>query len=628
MKGIIMKTANVIKIVPEDVRDHNAKENVVKDYIKRFSIDTFIETGTYEGIMVNAIYPHVKQVYSIELDEKLYEFARRNLKDKPNVQLYQDDSGEVLPQMLLDIKEPCLFWLDAHYSGGITARGETNTPILKELGAILRSPYDHVILIDDVRLFGKDGWPEIKEIEEIIHKARPEWSFEIKDDVARICPKSGFISMTTLGTYGRFGNQLFQYAALRAYARKYNLRLEIPENWTGRKIFAGCDETPISETPREQKIIESETPIWMDDSLKNCDIKGYLQYHTRFHDKDYFRSLFKLKPELEEAMSVLYRKIKGDKTLLAIHIRRGDYDIPTRKHNIAPVEWYLNWLRLNWKSLDNPVLFIASDEIEKAREAFKEYDPVTFSEDNFLCDFYMLRRADVLLISNSTFSFMAAMLNEEGVGRKIPFEMSKFYRPDFVQKKMTPFDPWDSDPILKVEKPVMLHLGCGMQRHEGFINIDCMKTPATDMICDIRQLPFEADSVDEIESYHVFEHIPVCLHANISADYGEKYASLIMVLREWRRVLKKDGLLVIEMPDLDKTFEEYLKADEAERDKLLISVYGSYRNNDDTDTHRWGANKNRLKYILDKAGFKNITFCEAQDYHVKDSPCLRVEAVK
>lgn len=603
------------------VQDHTAKEQLVRDYIKNFSIDTFIETGTYEGIMVNAVYPHVKQVYSIELDDNLYEFARKHFKDTRNVHIYRGDSAKILPEILsYNIKEPCLFWLDAHYSAGITAKGDTETPVLAELKAILESPYDHILLIDDVRLFtGEGDWPSVETIRKTILNARPDWIFEVKDDIIRTRPSSGFISMTTLGSFGRFGNQLFQYAALKEYAREHNLRLEIPESWPGRKVFADCNDSPITETPREQKVIESKTPIWMNGELKNCDIKGYFQYHTRFHDKDWFRSLFRFKPELEEAMSALFKEIKAEAhTVVALHIRRGDYDIPSRRHNIAPTEWYLEWLRENWHKLYEPLLFIASDEIDKAREDFKDYDPVSFKDKNFLCDYYILQHADALLISNSTFSFTAAMLNETG----------NFYRPDFEQKKMVSFDPWNAEPVLKVEQGTKLHLGCGGQRHEGFINIDCTKTSATDLVCDIRKLPFQDNSVDTIESYHVFEHIPVCLHANVSSKYGEKYASLIAVLIEWLRVLKPEGNLVIEMPDLDGIVKEYLTADEKQREKLLIGIYGSYRGNDNVDIHRWGANEERLNYLLKKAGFRYIKFVEPQDYHIKDCPCLRVEAIK
>lgn len=602
----------------EVIKDYIGKQAIVRDYIKKFSIGTFIETGTYTGEMVGAFLSDVEQIYSIELSEELCRNAEEKFANSPHVHIVQGDSGKILPEIMKDIKEPCLFWLDGHYSGGITARGETDTPILQELDAILSSPYDHIILIDDARCYkGEDDYPSVETIKAIIHKVRPDWVFEVKDDIIRTHPADSFISMTTLGKFGGFGNQLFQYHALKSHARAHNLKPEVPQDWIGRKLFACCNDEILSQTPCEQKVFGSEKPIWLDKELKNCDIKGYFQYHTRFYDKDYFRSLFNFVPELDKEMVGIYQKIKGDaSTVVAIHIRLGDYDTPARRHNIAPSKWYLEWLKENWDKLDNPVLFIASDEVGKIAMDFKDYKPKTFSKNNFLCDFYVLRRADVLLISNSTFSFTAAMLNTKG----------KFYRPDFAQEKMASFDPWDSEPILI--QPLRLHLGCGGQRHKGFINIDCVKTPATDMVCDIRKLPYGTDSIDTIESYHVFEHIPVCLHANVSSDYGEKYASLIAVLKEWWRVLKKDGLLVIEMPDLDGVIKEYLNANEKRRDELLIGIYGSYRGKDNTDIHRWGANENRLRYLLDKVGFKYIKFCEAQDYHKDSVPCLRVEAIK
>jgi len=618
-----------------EIVSYKPKELLVMDYAKRFSIETFIETGTYKGEMVHAIAPNVKQVYSIELDEKLYILARERFKDSPNIRLLWGDSGKILPDILIDIKEPCLFWLDAHYSGGITAKGETNTPILKELSTILDSPYGHVILIDDARCYVGDDYPTIETIRGIVHKARPGWSFEIKDDIIRIYPQEDFISMTTLGQFGRYGNQIFQYAGMKAYARKHKLKLEIPEDWIGREIFVGCDDSPITSAPREQEMVKGQTPVWENGELKNCDIRGYLQYHTRFYDKDYFRSLFRILPELKEevtkAVGILKSIVDVDgyvkkSVLIGIHIRRGDFHAGNRSANMAPTKWYLKWLEENWDGLYNPILFIASDEIDKVVGDFKKYKPHTFEEDNFLCDHYVLRHCDCLLISNSTFSFTAAMLNEKG---------KLFLRPDFGQKKMIPFDPWDSEPTLDVSQvatstdyPLKLHLGCGNIHKDGYVNMDVQGISAVDLIGDIRELPFADDSVEIIETYHTFEHLPVCLQANVDSAYGEKYAALIDVLREWRRVLKIGCRLVIEMPDLDKVLNEYIVATEERKEELLLSIYGSFRNNDESDYHRWGAGKSRLRYILEKAGFRDIEFSEPQDYHAKTSPCLRVEAVK
>jgi predicted SAM-dependent methyltransferase len=178
------------------------------------------------------------------------------------------------------------------------------------------------------------------------------------------------------------------------------------------------------------------------------------------------------------------------------------------------------------------------------------------------------------------------------------------------------------------KNPIRLHLGCGGKHFNGHVNIDYRKTDATDLVCDITRLPYRDSSVELIECYHVIEHLPVCLMANIGPTWGEKYSSLIMILKEWNRVLKPNGKLIIEAPDFDQLIEEYMNAGEDRREELLVYIYGGYRFNSIHDIHRWGVNKTRLKYILEKANFKDITFKEAQDYHKELSPCLRAEATK
>jgi hypothetical protein len=89
-----------------------------------------------------------------------------------------------------------LFWLDAHYypnSGGTTAKGELETPIIKELHCILNHPVEgHVILIDDAREFpGRNNYPTIAQLQDLIVKRHPNRAFEVKDDIIRIHKDSG-----------------------------------------------------------------------------------------------------------------------------------------------------------------------------------------------------------------------------------------------------------------------------------------------------------------------------------------------------------------------------------------------------------------------------------------------------
>lgn len=165
------------------------KQQVVIGFLKRFDLRVFIETGTYKGRMVYAMMPHAKQLYSIELEPTHFENACRRFAGYSNVHLLHGQSGEVLPKVLADIAEPCLFWLDAHYSGGSTAKGDLDTPIMQELETILshaRSA-EHVLLIDDARCFdGTNDYPTIEALEKFMRGHWPDCLFEVKDDIIRI----------------------------------------------------------------------------------------------------------------------------------------------------------------------------------------------------------------------------------------------------------------------------------------------------------------------------------------------------------------------------------------------------------------------------------------------------------
>ena len=128
------------------------------------------------------------EVYSIELAEEFYERAKRRFSGRDHITILQGDSGEVLGSILNKIETPCLFWLDGHYSGGDTAKGTTSTPIQRELDHIVEHPAwrNHVILIDDARLFtGQDDYPTLLALEDWA-RSTGYMVFEVKDDIVRI----------------------------------------------------------------------------------------------------------------------------------------------------------------------------------------------------------------------------------------------------------------------------------------------------------------------------------------------------------------------------------------------------------------------------------------------------------
>ncbi|MHC4131894.1 MAG: class I SAM-dependent methyltransferase [Planctomycetota bacterium] len=153
-----------------------------------------------------------------------------------------------------------------------------------------------------------------------------------------------------------------------------------------------------------------------------------------------------------------------------------------------------------------------------------------------------------------------------------------------------------------------LHLGCGNNHFDDYINIDWRTTKATDVVCDIRKLPYLDNSVTLIESYHVIEHLN-------RHDFQR-------ALKEWHRVLVIGGKLIIECPNFDEAVKEYIQGNE----KRIDNIFGLQRFLG--DVHQFGYNFKRLKKALENAGFTNIEEQEPQDYHTKDEPCLRIICIK
>lgn len=167
---------------------HFIKQRTVKQYAKKYSINILVETGTYLGDMVDATKNTFNRIVSIELDKNLYEKATKKFNGFDHISIIHGDSAEILQKILVDITQPCLFWLDGHYSAGVTARGSLDTPIRQELQHILHHNIQgHVILIDDARCFvGQNDYPAIEELREQVLKINPDLEFEVKDDIIRI----------------------------------------------------------------------------------------------------------------------------------------------------------------------------------------------------------------------------------------------------------------------------------------------------------------------------------------------------------------------------------------------------------------------------------------------------------
>ena len=110
---------------------------------------------------------------------------------------------------------------------------------------------------------------------------------------------------------------------------------------------------------------------------------------------------------------------------------------------------------------------------------------------------------------------------------------------------------------------VRLHLACGKDYREGYINVDLYAEnfDKVDARFDVREIPYEDNTVDEILALHVIEHF----------DFFEGQR----VLEEWYRVLKPGGKLIVETPDFLETCRDFVIATPQRRLELYNHFFAA-----------------------------------------------------
>jgi SAM-dependent methyltransferase len=133
---------------------------------------------------------------------------------------------------------------------------------------------------------------------------------------------------------------------------------------------------------------------------------------------------------------------------------------------------------------------------------------------------------------------------------------------------------------------ILLNLGCGTDIQQGYDNIDIRDLP--DVIqADIRDLPYEANSVDEIRAIDVYEHI--------------SFRESRKVLNHWVSLLKPEGHLIIQSPSIEVLARNIListSIEDIERSIAFIFGDQDYKEN----THFTACHPELIMHYLRDAG--------------------------
>jgi len=154
-----------------------------------------------------------------------------------------------------------------------------------------------------------------------------------------------------------------------------------------------------------------------------------------------------------------------------------------------------------------------------------------------------------------------------------------------------------------------LNIGCGGIYKEGYINIDAFNKTIADECMSATDLHFSDNSIERIEADQLIEHLGF-----IQATYA---------LSECFRVLKSNGVLKIETPDIENSFKIYIKGNEDAKKNIFPWIFGLERPG---LQHKCFFPKVILHDLLQKTGFTNIKidFIESTRYR----PTLRVTCIK
>jgi hypothetical protein len=229
------------------------------------------------------------------------------------------------------------------------------------------------------------------------------------------------IGFNSLGKLGRFGNQMFQYAALKGIAssRGYEICIPISESkneWTDHQLNCAFKMSTLNQL--NYQYIDYDRPTVVesgfsfDEKLFNecpdwVTIQGFFQTEKYFkHIRNQLLIDFQFHDDiLEPAKEV----ILNWKNPVALHIRRTDY-ITNPNHSVLPIEYYEKSLK---EFDENCEIIIFSDDPQWcAEQKLFESDRFMISEtDNNYLDMCLMSLCSGHIIANSSFSWWGAWLS-------------------------------------------------------------------------------------------------------------------------------------------------------------------------------------------------------------------------
>jgi Glycosyl transferase family 11 len=260
-----------------------------------------------------------------------------------------------------------------------------------------------------------------------------------------------------LREFGGLGNQLFRYAALRYYAKRYGaeMRISVDPEWNAQShgyprpcllshysITVPMEERSFSEriffterpwlhaaSARFAKVLRSQVfaqnpahrysflpDLPLKQNVEKLYLLGYWHTYVLVDEVAHeLRTELTLKKPAQGKNLELLAQISRSENSVSIHVRRGDCTIPATRRTELPFEFYATAISRLRERLVNPTFFIFSDDIRLVKEYLPRSIRAVFVDhnDDFSAheDMRLMSSCHHHIIANSTFSWWGAWLN-------------------------------------------------------------------------------------------------------------------------------------------------------------------------------------------------------------------------
>lgn len=225
--------------------------------------------------------------------------------------------------------------------------------------------------------------------------------------------------MIAVDSRGRLGNHMFQYAFGLAAARALGTDFAF-EATSLSPLFVLGPHREIGRRP--PRVVAVGNDDYTDPGAVLASVEDETTYSGFFQSEGFFapardavRASFRLRAEHRQAFAERYGELAGQ-GYTCCHLRRTDYE--TFAGGVAlPMRYYRDALRRAGTAAATTVVFVG-DDLEEARAAFGSRPHTRFEQNDEATDLQLIANAQTVIVSNSTFGWWGAWLNERP-GRRV-----------------------------------------------------------------------------------------------------------------------------------------------------------------------------------------------------------------